>query len=94
MKRRPYLIAGVTIALIVVLVFGGRAAWLFGPSWVSLLDYLDDAVTVLTALAVAVGLIVLLVRLLRPTPPVAQPVRPKSEGDSDACPRHPHVGGA
>ncbi len=40
--------------------------WLFGPSWVSLLDYLDDALTVLTALAVAVGLIVLLVRLLRP----------------------------
>ena len=30
MKRRPYLIAGVTIALIVVLVFGGRAAWRLG----------------------------------------------------------------
>jgi membrane protein DedA with SNARE-associated domain len=42
--------------------------WLFGPSWVSLLDYLDDAVTVLTALALAVGLVVVLVRLLRPKP--------------------------
>lgn len=42
--------------------------WLFGPSWVSLLEYLDDAVTALTALAVAAGLIVLLVRLLRPKP--------------------------
>ena len=42
--------------------------WLFGPSWVSLLDYLDDAVTALTALAVAAGLIYLLVRLLRPKP--------------------------
>lgn len=39
--------------------------WLFGPSWVSLLDYLDDAVTVLTTLAVAIGLVVILVRLLR-----------------------------
>jgi membrane-associated protein len=43
--------------------------WLFGPSWVSLLDYLDDAVTALTALAVAAGLVYLLVRLIRPTPP-------------------------
>jgi membrane protein DedA with SNARE-associated domain len=42
--------------------------WLFGPSWVSLLDYLDDAVTVLTTLALAVGLIALLVWLLRPKP--------------------------
>ena len=39
--------------------------WLFGPSWVALLDYLDDAVTVLTTLALAIGLVVLLVRLLR-----------------------------
>lgn len=30
LKRRPYLIAGVTVALIVVLVFGGRAAWRLG----------------------------------------------------------------
>jgi membrane protein DedA with SNARE-associated domain len=42
--------------------------WLFGPGWVSLLDYLDDAVTVLTTLAVAIVLVVVLVRLLRPSP--------------------------
>lgn len=40
--------------------------WWFGPSWVALLEYLDDAVTVLTTLAVAAGLVWLLVRLLRP----------------------------
>jgi membrane-associated protein len=40
--------------------------WWFGASWVSLLDYLDDVVTVLTALAVTVGLVAVLVRLLRP----------------------------
>jgi membrane-associated protein len=39
--------------------------WLFGPSWVSLLDYLDDAFTVLTTLALTVGLIAVLVWLLR-----------------------------
>lgn len=39
--------------------------WLFGPSWVSLLDYTDDAVTALTALAVAAVLGIVLVRLLR-----------------------------
>lgn len=39
--------------------------WLFGPGWVSLLDYLDDAVTALTALTVAAILGVVLVRLLR-----------------------------
>ncbi len=42
--------------------------WLFGPSWVSLLDYLDDAMMVLTTLAVAIVLVVILVRLLRPKP--------------------------
>ena len=42
--------------------------WLFGPGWVSLLDYLDDAVTALTALTVAAGLIWVLVRLLRAKP--------------------------
>jgi len=42
--------------------------WWFGASWVSLLDYLDDAVTLLTALAVAAGLVWLLVRLLRAKP--------------------------
>jgi membrane protein DedA with SNARE-associated domain len=40
--------------------------WLFGPGWVSLLDYLDDAITVLTALTVATILVFVLVRLLRP----------------------------
>jgi membrane protein DedA with SNARE-associated domain len=40
--------------------------WLFGPGWVSLLDYLDDAVTVMTALAAIVVLGLVLVRLLRP----------------------------
>ncbi len=30
LTRRPYLIAGVTVALVVVLVFGGRAAWRLG----------------------------------------------------------------
>ncbi len=39
--------------------------WLFGPSWVSLLDYLDDAVATVTALALAGGLVYLLVRVLR-----------------------------
>jgi membrane protein DedA with SNARE-associated domain len=39
--------------------------WLFGANWVSLLDYLDDALTVLTALAVVIGLGFVLVRLLR-----------------------------
>lgn len=39
--------------------------WLFGPSWVSLLDYLDDAVMVLTMLALAIVLGIVLVRLLR-----------------------------
>jgi hypothetical protein len=29
-RRRPFLVAGVTIALIVVLVLGGRAAWRLG----------------------------------------------------------------
>jgi membrane protein DedA with SNARE-associated domain len=42
--------------------------WWYGPSWVGLLDYLDDAVTVITALAVAVGLAVILIRLLRAKP--------------------------
>jgi membrane-associated protein len=42
--------------------------WLFGPSWVSLLDYMDDAVTALTALAAAAILVFLLVRLLRTKP--------------------------
>jgi membrane protein DedA with SNARE-associated domain len=40
--------------------------WLFGPNWVSLLDYLDDAVTVVTALAVIAALGWALTRLLRP----------------------------
>jgi membrane protein DedA with SNARE-associated domain len=40
--------------------------WLFGPNWVSLLDYLDDAVTVMTALAVIVVLGWMLARLMRP----------------------------
>jgi hypothetical protein len=30
LKRRPYLVAGIAIALVVVLVFGGRAAWRLG----------------------------------------------------------------
>ena len=30
LKRRPYLIAGVVIALVVVLLLGGRAAWRLG----------------------------------------------------------------
>jgi membrane-associated protein len=42
--------------------------WLFGPSWVSLLDYLDDSVMVLTMLALTVGLLAVLVWLLRPKP--------------------------
>jgi membrane-associated protein len=42
--------------------------WWFGQGWIALLDYLDDAVTVLTALAVAAGLVWLLVRLLRSKP--------------------------
>jgi membrane protein DedA with SNARE-associated domain len=42
--------------------------WWFGPSWVSLLDYLGDAATALTALAVATVLGIILVHLLRPTP--------------------------
>jgi membrane-associated protein len=42
--------------------------WLFGANWVSLLDYLDDAMLVLTALAVGVALVVILVRLLRAKP--------------------------
>ncbi|MGE3272061.1 MAG: DedA family protein [Chloroflexota bacterium] len=41
--------------------------WYFGPSWVSLLDYLDDAVMMLTALAIAIVLVLVLVRLLRPS---------------------------
>lgn len=40
--------------------------WLFGANWVSLLDYLDDIVMLLTALAVAAGLVYALVWLLRP----------------------------
>jgi membrane protein DedA with SNARE-associated domain len=40
--------------------------WLFGPGWVALLDYLDDAVTVMTAAAVIVVLGLALARLLRP----------------------------
>ena len=47
--------------------------WYFGASWVSLLDYLDDAVTALTMLAVAVILVVVLVKLLRPSPAAAEP---------------------
>ena len=43
--------------------------WLFGPSWVSLLDYLDDAVTVMTALAAILVLGVVLVLLVRPRAP-------------------------
>jgi membrane-associated protein len=39
--------------------------WLFGPGWVSLLDYLGDTVTTLTALALAGGLVYLLVRVVR-----------------------------
>jgi membrane protein DedA with SNARE-associated domain len=46
--------------------------WLFGPGWVSLLDYLDDAVTALTALAVASVLGFVLVRLLRAQPSQAR----------------------
>jgi membrane-associated protein len=42
--------------------------WLFGPGWVSLLDYLNDAITVLTTLALTVALIAVLVWLLRPKP--------------------------
>lgn len=43
--------------------------WVFGPSWVSLLDYLDDTITVLTTLAIAAGLVYLLLELRRsPTP--------------------------
>jgi membrane-associated protein len=42
--------------------------WLFGPSWVSLLEYLDDAVMMLTMLAIAVVLGIILMRLLRPNP--------------------------
>ncbi|HZO25154.1 MAG TPA: hypothetical protein VFH48_04075 [Chloroflexota bacterium] len=30
LRRRPYLLAGVVVALIVVLAFGGRAAWRLG----------------------------------------------------------------
>jgi membrane-associated protein len=39
--------------------------WWYGANWVALLDYLGDAFTALTALAVALVLAVLLVRLLR-----------------------------
>ena len=46
--------------------------WWFGQGWIALLDYLDDAVTVLTALAVAAGLVWLLVRLLRSKPEPSQ----------------------
>jgi len=55
--------------------------WLFGPGWVSLLDYLDDAVTVLTALTVAIVLGVVLVRLLRahPAAPTARPLHPGTQ---------------
>jgi membrane protein DedA with SNARE-associated domain len=42
--------------------------WWFGQGWIALLDYLDDAVTFLTALAVAAGLVWLLFRLLRAKP--------------------------
>jgi membrane protein DedA with SNARE-associated domain len=42
--------------------------WLFGPSWVSLLDYLDDAMIVLTTLAVAIVLVLVLIRVLRSKP--------------------------
>ena len=47
--------------------------WYFGASWVSLLDYLDDIVMVLTMLVVAVFLVFLLVKLLRPSPEAATP---------------------
>ena len=50
--------------------------WYFGASWVSLVDYLDDIVMVLTTLAVAGFLIVLLVKLLRPSPEPASPASP------------------
>ncbi|MFN8633159.1 MAG: DedA family protein [Chloroflexota bacterium] len=40
--------------------------WMFGTNWVSLLDYLDDVVMLLTMLAIAAGLVYALVRLLRP----------------------------
>ncbi len=49
--------------------------WWFGASWVSLLDYLDDALSVLTALAVAAALGVVLVRLLRARPRSETPTR-------------------
>jgi membrane-associated protein len=41
--------------------------WYFGASWVALLDYLDDAITLLTALAAAIVLVWLLLRLLKPS---------------------------
>lgn len=46
--------------------------WYFGASWVSLLDYMDDIVMLLTMLAVAIVLVVVLVRLLRPSPAAAE----------------------
>jgi membrane-associated protein len=48
--------------------------WWYGANWVALLDYLSDAATALTALAVAAGLGYALVRLLRQKP--AEPARP------------------
>jgi membrane-associated protein len=42
--------------------------WWYGANWVALLDYLNDAVSVLTALAVATVLAIVLIRLLRAKP--------------------------
>jgi membrane-associated protein len=42
--------------------------WWYGTNWVALLDYLNDAFSALTALAVAVALAVVLFRLLRAKP--------------------------
>ncbi|MCC7367006.1 MAG: DedA family protein [Chloroflexi bacterium] len=64
MKFFLYALVGETIWVAQLLALG----WYFGASWVSLLDYLDDVVTVLTTIALAAGLIWLLVRLLRPSP--------------------------
>lgn len=47
--------------------------WWLGPNWVWFLDYLGDTALVLTALAVAAVLIVILVRQLRTRAAPAQP---------------------
>ena len=66
----------VLFALLGEMIWTGQLlalGWYFGTSWVSLLDYLDDIVMVLTMLAVAVFLVILLVKLLRPSPEAAAP---------------------